>query len=410
MSILFAHWRRTLLIIFGVALATRLAFVFFALQDGFYFVDSIFYSSAAVDLLAKGSFGTSLEKAPGYPLFLAAVYALFGENIMAVRVMESVIGALLAVLIARLGKRIGGEAVGVIAGGLWSIYPMGVFIVGLVYPTNLTAFLLALGVSLVLPSPNEEFRANRVFLGGLSYGFAALTIPVALLSIIAVAGWVFYYARRSRLWFASLFLLGSALTIVPWTARNYAVHGRLILVQPNVERHLPRIRTAENPDPDNKVKTIVRRPDLFALQFGRNFVRFWELYPDRVKMSNPEYRERLHAKHSRVVKETIYNSNRLINAISILSTAPLFFFAVIGAAAMWLTRYLWRELSMLWITVLSFAVGYAFFVGRIRYRIPVDPYIIILSAYGIQSVYSKVAARFDLLSFGRKKIETSEQA
>ena len=53
-----------------------------------------------------------------------------------------------------------------------------------------------------------------------------------------------------------------------------------------------------------------------------------------------------------------------------------------------------RELSLLWIMALSFAVGYAFFNGKIRYRVPVEPYLIILSAYGIHA-----SLRDDLCAF-----------
>ena len=111
-------------------------------------------------------------------------------------------------------------------------------------------------------------------------------------------------------------------------------------------------------------------------------------------MSEKGYRDELHAKDSRIVKETIYAPNRLINAVSILSTGPVFFFALVGTIAMWLRRDLRRALSILWIIALSFAVGYAFFYGKMRYRIPVEPYLIILSAYGIHATYAMISARF----------------
>ena len=50
-------------------------------------------------------------------------------------------------------------------------------------------------------------------------------------------------------------------------------------------------------------------------------------------MSFQGYRDELHAKDSRVIKETIYTPNRLINAVSILSTGPIFLFALLGTAA-----------------------------------------------------------------------------
>jgi len=94
-----------------------------------------------------------------------------------------------------------------------------------------------------------------------------------------------------------------------------------------------------------------------------------------------------------VIKETIYSPNRLINTVSILSVSPVFLFAIFGTVAMWLRKDLRRELSILWIMPLSFAIGYAFFIGKIRYRIPVEPYLIILSAYGVHATYAMISTR-----------------
>jgi len=49
------------------------------------------------------------NRPPGYPVFLAGIHAFFGETILAIR--KSVMGALLTVVIAVIGKRIGGEVV-----------------------------------------------------------------------------------------------------------------------------------------------------------------------------------------------------------------------------------------------------------------------------------------------------------
>ena len=230
-----------------------------------------------------------------------------------------------------------------------------------------------------------------MFSSGLFFGLAALAIPVALLTIVVVAGWVFCWARHSRLVLASIFLLGSAVSLGPWTARNFAVYGQVIPVQPNFTRHLPRLVTPETNLRDDRVNEILL--GRYAVHIGRNFVQFWELYPSHIQMSDQSYRDELHAKDSQIVKETIYIPNRLINAVSILSTGPIFLFALLGTIAMWLTRDLRRELSLLWIVALSFAVGYALFVGKLRYRIPVEPYLIILGAYGVHATCAMISAR-----------------
>jgi len=402
MNLFLSNWRRTALSIFFLALLTRGVFIA-TQQDGFYFPDSLLYSRTAVNLLSAGEFGADFGLAPGYAVFLAAVYFVFGDSILVIRVVESVMGALLAVIMAAVGRRVGGEIVGALAGIIWAVYPLGVFVAGLVYPTGFAAFLLACGVWCVLPAKHEELSAKGVFSGGLFLGLAALTITVALLTIVVVAAWVFYWARHSRVFLAAVFLLGAALSLAPWTARNFLVHGRLILIQANVEEHLPaprretpdgKIVISEANDRNEVLNAIWSRPDLYVVRLRRNFMYFWELYPSRMIMSNQDYRDELHAIESRVVKETIYTQNSLVTAVSILSTGPIFVFALLGTVAMWPRRDVRRELSILWIMVLSFALGYTFFSGKIRYRIPVEPYLIILSAYGIHATWSMISGRF----------------
>jgi 4-amino-4-deoxy-L-arabinose transferase-like glycosyltransferase len=392
MNVFFSNWRRTLASIFFLALLTRVAFVL-TQQDGFYFPDSVQYSQAAVNLLTAGELGASYDRAPAYPLFLAAVYSLFGESILAIRVAESVMGAFLAMITAALGRRVAGETVGALAGVIWGVYPMGIFIAGLVYPTNLAAVLLACGVWCVVPPASEELSAKGLFSGGLLFGLAALAIPVALLTIVVAAGWACFSGRRSRVSLAALVLLGSTLSLGPWTARNFFVHGQIVPVQPRFEQYLPRMAKAETKDPDDRINTISRYPERYAAHFIRNFLRFWELYPSAIQMANQSYRDKLNDEDQRIVKDTIYKPNRLINAVSILTAGPIFLFALLGTAVMW-TRKERRKLTLLWMTILSFAVGYSFFFAKIRYRIPVEPYIIILAAYGIHGAYALITVRF----------------
>jgi hypothetical protein len=51
--------------------------------------------------------------------------------------------------------------------------------------------------------------------------------------------------------------------------------------------------------------------------------------------------------------------------------------------------------------VLSFALGYAVSWGKIRYRIPVDPYIIMLSAWGMTYAWKFLEERRHLMKSSR---------
>ena len=67
---------------------------------------------------------------------------------------------------------------------------------------------------------------------------------------------------------------------------------------------------------------------------------------------------------------------------------------MMGTAAMYFLRERRRDLLLLWSVILSFAVGYSAFYAKTRYRIPIEPYIVILSAYGLRHSWLLVAARF----------------
>jgi hypothetical protein len=85
---------------------------------------------------------------------------------------------------------------------------------------------------------------------------------------------------------------------------------------------------------------------------------------------------------------------------------PIFFFAIIGTLAMWLRRERWRDLSLLLAIIFSAAIGYSPFYAQMRYRIPIEPYIVILSAYGLTKTWLVLASR---LACGKSKVEARKQ-
>jgi 4-amino-4-deoxy-L-arabinose transferase-like glycosyltransferase len=89
-----------------------------------------------VSLLTHGEFGETYRRAPLYPLFLTGIFGFFTQHIVTARIVEALMGAGLAILLAIIARRIAGDIVGALAGFLWSIYPIGSFIAGLVYPTE----------------------------------------------------------------------------------------------------------------------------------------------------------------------------------------------------------------------------------------------------------------------------------
>jgi 4-amino-4-deoxy-L-arabinose transferase-like glycosyltransferase len=386
-------WSGRLLGIFSLALVIRMVFVL-SLQDGFYFPDSVDYSAAATNLLATGGFGESYRRSPTYPLFLAGIYALFGQKIVAVRLVEALMGACLAVMIASVASRIVGERAAALAGLLWSIYPAGIFIAGLVYPTGLATLLLACVMLCIVTKAGEEAAPARVIGGGIFLGLAALTVPVALGTAGVITCWMAFWYRNRRFLLATLFLLGVVLPLTPWTLRNFTVYDQFVLVQPRLVERLPSIRHAlkqgEGRASEDRMRAILTNTASYARRFAREFGYFWELVPHRVRMNQSVLREKKHAQDARILRDTVFGLS-WTSLVSVVSTGPAFLFALIGVGALWLAKDCRQNLSLLCLTILSFAIGYSFFWGKMRYRIPIEPYILILGAYGLRQTWGGLA-------------------
>jgi 4-amino-4-deoxy-L-arabinose transferase-like glycosyltransferase len=176
--------------------------------------------------------GPSALRAPGYPYFLGAIYAVSGDSVAAGRVANAILGALAVLLLYLIVKRIWGRRIALVAAVLAALFPPLVLLSRDLLSESLFVALELGTVLCVL-----EFRRSRALrwavLAGLLGGLAALTRnPGPALAIPVIVGlWVF----RPRLsWRAAaapmLALLCMALTVLPWTVRNAIDFGRLVPV------------------------------------------------------------------------------------------------------------------------------------------------------------------------------------
>jgi hypothetical protein len=185
------------------------------------------------------------------------------------------------------------------------------------------------------------------------------------------------------------------------------VYGRLVIIEPRAVQHLPPLdwtdQDRRSADLEQKISTRLARPRAFARRVLREFGHFWELYPERIRMNRTAVREKKYAKDSRVVRNSVFTTS-WTSLVTLVSVGPTFLFALIGTGAMCFAKERRRDLSLFVLTIMSFALTHALFYGKMRYRIPVEPYIIILSAYGLWQIWLGLARRS-----GRKTAPQAEK-
>lgn len=177
--------------------------------------------------LANG-FGFELwpRRTPGYPLFLAGVIKLFGEDLFAIALVQHLIGIGIALLVWALARRLFGPVPALLAGLVVALE--GTLLVSEHYVMPETLFTLVLLAAMLSLVCGLDRGGWPWFLAaGLGLGYAALVrpvglvvLPIFLLATLLGASNPGVVVRR-----VALVCVGTSLLIVPWVVRNWVVLG-----------------------------------------------------------------------------------------------------------------------------------------------------------------------------------------
>jgi 4-amino-4-deoxy-L-arabinose transferase-like glycosyltransferase len=175
--------------------------------------------------LAEGA-GLSIVRpirTPGYPLFLAGVFKVFGTGPVAILIWQHILGVAACGLVAYAAGRLTRPVLGLLAGLVLALDPWLFALESYALSEALTVFLVAVAVALTLGPVRP--RSYQALLIGIALGVACLTRPACqvLVPFVGVA-WLLR-ARANRGW--RRLLLGGAAGIIglagvlgPWVLFN----------------------------------------------------------------------------------------------------------------------------------------------------------------------------------------------
>jgi 4-amino-4-deoxy-L-arabinose transferase-like glycosyltransferase len=165
----------------------------------------------------------------GYSALLAAVYRVFGSELVVAPVVNALIGALIAVVLHRFCRYYMSRDRARLAAGLVAIHP-GLIAYSAVVMTEPLAALLLLGAG--LGALHYRGRVEAVAVAGVLLGFATLVRPSSLLAAPLLA-----FTQPRPLWQGALRAAAAGalavLVVLPWTLRNCARMDGCALVSTN---------------------------------------------------------------------------------------------------------------------------------------------------------------------------------
>lgn len=178
--------------------------------------------------------GPTARRVPGYPVFMSLIYLIFGHSVAAARIANALLGAASCVLIYYLAEQIKDKRAGLLAGYLAAVYPAFILIrsggSGDLVTETLFIFVLLCFMFLFLrfirrPRIVTSLLASIV-LGVLMLikSAAALFGPFIFIWFLFIKGW----RLKDRLIRAAFILAVAMFVVMPWVVRNYLIFGQPI--------------------------------------------------------------------------------------------------------------------------------------------------------------------------------------
>ena len=170
---------------------------------------------------------------PLYAWLLGIEYFVFGPNVFLAKLVQCFLDAFACLLVYRIGVRMLDRRTALIAATLYEIYPLAIVVSTRLYYQT----LLNLALCWIVLCMAARVTVRNGIWTGIAVGVSALAKPITLPLILIVPAIKMLETIRVRAtirphvsWLLA-FAIAFALTLAPWTIRNYIVFDRFIPVQ-----------------------------------------------------------------------------------------------------------------------------------------------------------------------------------
>ncbi len=363
------------------------------LGNRYYFGDTVEYEAAALRILHGIGLEGASPRAPLYPLFMALSFWIGGEgNYVMTRLLKLGLAIGLMVVVSRVADRIGGRPAATLAAMGIALSPTIVFVSGLLYPTTLYMLLLA-ALTLATWDLGENPNGRRGALFGLLLGLGWLTDQVVLAPVSAMGVWLLYRMRHTGAAMARALAISTivaAIVVLPYMmSLQHGRSDRIFMRKAQSVLHSARTDSVLAQErwvhfaPGTPF--VPKSPHGFARQEGLLFVK------QPVGYLHDLAWEFLH--FFRPVPDRVQSENRFTQPV-VLYVGGIYFLALLTLAILGLGfgQGPRRGRVLLAAVVLATACFYSFFFTQARYRVPVEPQLIVLAALGVQRAFPRLTA------------------
>tara|TARA_B100000315_G_scaffold260328_1_gene320885 strand:- start:2307 stop:3758 length:1452 start_codon:yes stop_codon:yes gene_type:complete len=449
---------RGIIIILGMALVLRLAFFLVTqpwednvLKSKILIGDAHGYNRLAEELIDSGTLKSTYSqfRTPGYPYFISIIYSTFGHNPWIILLIQNIINLLTLLGVYYFSALVfNDKTLSHIAAVLYLLDPLPVY-----YSTTLlteTFFSTLLLYSIFSGFKGLQKEQLRYFIiCGLFLGIGTLIRPITLYFPLIVTIIVLMWPQLNRLfrvYSILLFVITFSMMILPWMIRNYYQYGYFSLTSirgynllfysavateyNKTGRSYPELRRdfthkaialgATGGEPTFKDSKIHNR---IAFNYLKNN---WKTYLplhlrgmiaifldpgivgmcDYLGLKHKKFYVKYNAEYTSLFGMIIgYFKLKPISEI-IVSIPVIIYLGIIYFSFIVGFIYMVRDKEYALIIFLSFIIIYFTIlpgvIGHARYRVPIIPYYLLFSVYGMLKILNRNKQHTLKLYFGKR--------
>lgn len=346
---------------------------------------------------------------PLYPLISAGFYILFGDRLFFWRLMHVIMGTLLVLLVYDIGKRaFNDERIGLFAALYATVYPHFVFYSWTLMAEPLLVLLLAAGFWAYFRLLGHPRWYWAVWIG-LFFGAFTLTRSFLIAFFPLIPLFILVFLKGRQRWkYAALAAFGFILALAPWVYRNYRIHHQFVLLSTRggyniwmrnnpyyIEDELAAMGVKFSPEQLEKLKYrdyLLGYPHFTSEQGELERNRILTQEGLKFILANPGFFLKMCWIRFKWVigYKGIGMKGPLLNSISLLFYGPI----LLGFIVSFFLG--WRRLNValpLWSIICYFVLFYSLTHEGMRYRVPVDPYMILLAVFSAVFIYDRMVRK-----------------
>lgn len=333
--------------------------------------------------------------APGYPLFVAGIFALFGAfsttSAAVLMATQIALNLLTILLVMRLSARFANHSVAVLTGLFWALFPSLIWLPTIFWDTSFSCFIVVAGVAGALRLTRSASRRGFL-LAGILIALVALVNPALLPTLLALLIWTAYRCRKQIRYGIVYASIALALVFSPWPIRNAGVFHAFIPFRSTVG-----LEMWMGNRPNSKGYLDESLFPTFNPSELRAYVKMGEVA--YVNQKSAEARQYIFAQPARFSGLSLRRVARFWTGSGTLDGSLVFVLhacvtSLGGLLGVWFLLRQQPDIGVLaLLPLIVFPLPYYITHAEFRYRLVIDPWLTVLSAIAI--------ARLAELSQGR---------